>query len=630
MKIVISWKKIFHNICISICFIGLLGCDVKKSNQPSSEYLFSMGYDPFDESPEAGGIGFNGKDWESPVDNAPTIGDPTSQKGGILKLGINNFPVTMRFLGKDSNYTINSTMRDLLYETLLKLHPNTLEYVPSLATHWQILRDYKTFRFRLNPNARWADGKPVTSQDIIASWKLHTDEGIESPNVTQAYKKFKKPVAESKYIFHVTATELNWTLFLTFIDMTIYPAHIIEKLDGKTYLTEYENQILLGSGPYELPIELLERGQKIVFLRRHNYWGINEKFNLGVYNFDRIELLVEPDPKKSYERFKSGEFDIYPVNEAERWVKETKFSEIDRGLIQKRQIYNKSPQGISGIALNMRNPPLDNPAVRQALAMLFNRELMIKQFFYDQYTPIDSYFPGSVYANPKNPLYRFTPDKAIELLTKAGYKKNKEGWLVKDGKILELRFHCPAALIKRGIMKVFQDDLKKAGILLHLIETNPKDHSSIVRKYKFEMVSMSWSGSLFPDPEGMWSSLFADKEDANNICGMKSEKIDKICEAYNKMFLQSQRAKTLQELDGILMDKNPYILGWATNCHRILYWNRFHFPAGQFTKTGRYLDVLSLWSLDAQKTQRIQEAQTDTTIALPVGNLEQKYWIEQN
>ena len=57
----------------------------------------------------------------------------------------------------------------MVYETLLTLHPTTLDYMPVLATHWQISPDKMTYRFRLDPNARFSDGQPVIADDVVAS-----------------------------------------------------------------------------------------------------------------------------------------------------------------------------------------------------------------------------------------------------------------------------------------------------------------------------------------------------------------------------------------------------------------------------------------------------------------------------
>ena len=69
----------------------------------------------------------------------------------------------------------------MVYETLLSIHPTTLDYIPALATHWQISADKLTYRFRIDPNARWSDGQPVTADDVVASWSFVMDKGLQDP-----------------------------------------------------------------------------------------------------------------------------------------------------------------------------------------------------------------------------------------------------------------------------------------------------------------------------------------------------------------------------------------------------------------------------------------------------------------
>jgi len=122
-------------------------------------------------SAEEGGKGFTGEGWETNTD-FDFIGDPRAVKGGLLREAMSDFPGTLRIVGPESNTMLNSMLGGMVYETLLSLHPTTLEYIPALATHWQISPDKVTYRFRINPNARWADGQPVTAEDVVASWNF--------------------------------------------------------------------------------------------------------------------------------------------------------------------------------------------------------------------------------------------------------------------------------------------------------------------------------------------------------------------------------------------------------------------------------------------------------------------------
>ncbi len=90
----------------------------------------------------------------------PLIGDSHAAKGGTVRYAIPSYPATFRIHGPSANTTFNSLMGGLVYQTLVRIHPNTLEMIPGLAEAWEIQEDNKTFLFRLNPEARWEDGAP--------------------------------------------------------------------------------------------------------------------------------------------------------------------------------------------------------------------------------------------------------------------------------------------------------------------------------------------------------------------------------------------------------------------------------------------------------------------------------------
>ncbi|HET9132273.1 MAG TPA: ABC transporter substrate-binding protein, partial [Terriglobia bacterium] len=175
---------------------------------------------------EMGGKGFKGDGWETNTD-FDLIGDPRAVKGGLYRDAILDFPGTLRMAGPESNTSTNYAIMSMAYESLVGLHPTTFKYMPSLATHWQISPDKQTFRFRIDPNARFSDGSPVTSDDVVASWNLMVDKTLESPSSIEQYGRFDPPVAESKYIVKVHAKELGWQNFDIFGGMRIFPSSIL-------------------------------------------------------------------------------------------------------------------------------------------------------------------------------------------------------------------------------------------------------------------------------------------------------------------------------------------------------------------------------------------------------------------
>ena len=201
---------------------------------------------------EQGGKGFTGEGWETNADY-DLIGDPRAVKGGVFREFQLDFPTTLRLNGPEANTVLNGMIGSMAYETLLGLHPTTLDYIPVLATHWQISADKMTYRFRIDPNARFSDGQPVTADDVIASWSLMVDKGLQDPMTELVYTKYDKPVAESNYIVRVTSKVLNWRNFLYFAaSMPILPAHVLKTVNGDRYVKEYNFKLLPGTGPYTL------------------------------------------------------------------------------------------------------------------------------------------------------------------------------------------------------------------------------------------------------------------------------------------------------------------------------------------------------------------------------------------
>ncbi|MBK8380815.1 MAG: hypothetical protein IPL16_02750 [Ignavibacteria bacterium] len=196
-----------------------------------------------------GGNGFTGEGWTTNTDYN-YLGDPKAVKGGSISWSIPDFPASLRQYGKDENSYYTRMMQNLVYESLLSTDPVNEDYAPRLASHWQVSPDKKTYRFRINPNARWADGKPVTSEDVIATWKLATDPGLLSGTGEVYMTYLSNPVAESKYIVTYKAKKDGWLPLSIASGIRILPAHIIGNISAKDYLDKFNYEVVPGSGPY--------------------------------------------------------------------------------------------------------------------------------------------------------------------------------------------------------------------------------------------------------------------------------------------------------------------------------------------------------------------------------------------
>jgi microcin C transport system substrate-binding protein len=577
-------------------------------------------------SAEDGGAGFVGEGWDTNTD-FDLIGDPHAVKGGSFTKHEIDFPGTLRTEGPDT-ILWNQQVAGMVYETLLGLHPTTLETMPGLATHWQVSEDGMTFSFRLNPNARFSDGEPVTSEDVVASWEFMMNPDIQAPMNRITFDKFATPVAETKYIVSVEAKDLNWRNFLYFSQsMFIYPEHVLSTLKGDAYLQDWNFKMFTGSGPYEVLEEDVEKGQSITIRRRADYWAENHRGNVGVYNFDEIRNVIVRDENLAFEMLKRGDLDFFFVNRAQMWVEELNFERVQRGLIQKRKVFNHNPNGTAGLAMNTRVEPFSDIRFRQALHHLYNRGQMIEKLFYNEYLPQNSYYAGGVYENPDNPENLYDPEKALGLLVEAGWdQRDSQGLLIKNGEPLniELVYYSKT---QETYLTVFQEDLRRVGIGLNLRLVTFATLVKLLDERRFGLLSIGYNGLLFPNPETSYHSSLADQDNTNNITGLKNARIDAILGDYDEMFDVEERIAAIREIDGILAENYLFILSWYGPYHRFVFWNKFGMPEGTVTRVGDYDDPITLWWHDPEKQQALAGAMRDESITLEAGPLEDRYWL---
>lgn len=620
-----------------------ISCGGKDTNKPKTSKIDTkpVSIKQFDTPPgadpsvsaEMGGNGFTGEGWVTNK-NISRSGNPKATKGGQLVMSIPDFPATLRNVGKDENSYFSRMAANLMYEGLLNLDPVNEEFIPSLATHWKISEDKKEFSFRIDPNARWADGKPVIADDVVATWKLLVDEGILTPETNELYKKYEQPVAVSKYIVTTKVKEKDpdWRLFLYFgASMAILPSHYIGGISGKEYLEKFQFDAVPGSGSYIIDKNDIKKGQSISIKRRSDYWAEKDSANIGLNNFDVIRFDVIADQKLEFEKFKKGDIDILSftgVTRANNWIEGLDIDETKRGLIQKVEVFNENPAGTRGFAFNMRKPPFDDIKVRKAFAHLLDRKKILEKLFRNSAALLYSYYANSPYENPDDIKIDYNFDEGVKLLAEAGYsQKNADGYLVKDGKVFEVELPYGNPSLEK-FLTVYQEDLKKAGIKLNLKQVDGTTNFKLGNERNFTMLVAAWGGLRYPNPQTSFSTSSAKADNSTNWPGISDPRIDVLIEKYNREFNRSERIKLIREIDKIATDFIGYAFTWYYPAERIAFHDKFGFPKGMLTKTGDYLTSPGLWYFDAERNAKYEEAKKDSKIVLEKFPPEDKYWLD--
>lgn len=126
-------------------------------------------------------------EWKTSWDE-PQYGSPEAKRGGTYRTYMSSFPQTLRSVGPDANAGLRAFLLDDTPGLVVR-HPDTLEFIPELANEWALAGDNKTVYFRLNPEAKWSDGKPVTADDFVFMLKFYRSADILEPWYNDYYNK---------------------------------------------------------------------------------------------------------------------------------------------------------------------------------------------------------------------------------------------------------------------------------------------------------------------------------------------------------------------------------------------------------------------------------------------------------
>jgi microcin C transport system substrate-binding protein len=533
------------------------------------------------------------------------IANPSAPKGGTFTTWGSGFPKSLN-VWLDNN-SFSQEVIKYLFESLVSLHSTKNEPVGILAQSWTISDDKKTFTFRINPNARWSDGKPISAEDV----QFYYDVIMNPHNMTSLYRVdlqrlFRPEIVDEKTI-RVRARGTHWSNFWVASGLNAFPKHIWNSVDFNKQNFDFP----VVSGPYR--IKEVEKNRYLVLERRGDWWGATKKYNQGKYNFEFVKYKFMEDQNKTLEAFKKGDFDAYAIYTSSLWMKQTDFEAVHKGWVVKQKVYNMEPKAYQGFAINMRREKFQDVRVRRALCFLINRELMNEKLMFNQYFLLNSYFPD-LYPNninPNTPVTHFNPDSARALLKAAGWEVGSDGFLAKNGRSFNLSFLTYNVDFRH--LNIYVEDLKKVGIKPTIEQLSQSTVTKRMDNHDFDLYWVNWSASRLRDPEAEWHSSTADQIASNNYTGLKDKTVDSLIEIQKMEMDINKRNDILRSIDRRLCEIVPYVQLWQADHNRILYWNRFSAPANVYDKFDRENCIVTYWWYDAAKDAALQKAMKANT-----------------
>ena len=284
---------------------------------------------------------------------------------------------------------------ELVHETLFvpSLDEVSSEY-GLLAEAMSYPDDFSSVTFRLRPEAKWQNGKPVTPEDVIFSFNAFNKF---SPQAAASYRHVVKveKTGEREIAFKFDAPG-NRKLPQIMGQLTVLCKEWWEGADKdgkKRNVGETTLEPPLGSGAYR--IKEFAAGRNIVYERVKDYWGKSINVNVGRNNFDELRFEYFRDATVAIEAFKANTVDWRNENSAKNWATAYDFPAVADKRVVLEEFPIKNVGIMQAFAFNIRRDKFKDPRVRLAFNYAFDFEALNKQIFFGQYKRIASYFEGT-------------------------------------------------------------------------------------------------------------------------------------------------------------------------------------------------------------------------------------------
>jgi peptide/nickel transport system substrate-binding protein len=453
---------------------------------------------------------------------------------------------------------------NMLYNGLIDLD-DSLHIVPMIAKHWNISPDCRTYTFYLRDDVffqntthyDWKMPRKVTAYDFIYSFNRIVSPEVASPGAWIFQKVAKNDLGKCAFfalndtVFQIVLSE-PFPPFLGILAMkyaSVVPQEVVTKY-GKDF-----RKFPVGTGPFQY--QLWEEGIKLVLRKNENYFEKDES-NEKLPYIDAVSISFIIDKQVAFMEFMKGNLDFMSGIEAcykdALLTREGALQEEYANKITLQTGPYLNTEYLGFLLKEKENNPLLIKEIRQAINYGFDREKMIKYLRNNMgYTGASGFVPlGMASFNPARVKgYHYNPQKALELLQKAGYP-NGEG-------LPEIPLSVSASYL--DLCQYIQHELNKIGIRISLEVQQAAQQRQMMRNYQLPFFRGSWICD-YPDAEN-YLSLFYSK----NLQPTGSNYTHYVNPAFDLLFEESQTIidETLRNdyyttLDSLLMEDAPVVI----------------------------------------------------------------------
>ena len=555
---------------------------------------------------------------------------PDAPKGGRISL---IGPVPIETFDSFNGYILRGDPVqgfELMFDSLMARATDEPDAMYGLvAKTADVADDRKSVTFALRPEAKFADGTPLTAEDVCDSFRLLSTEGHERIRITIRDVEACEVLGphELRYRFKGERTR---DLPLTVAGLPIFSKAYYAKVD----FTKSTLEPPLGSGPYK--VKGFQQGEYVAYGRREDYWAKDLPVNKGRFNFDEVRFEYFRERTAAFEALKAGKLDLREEYTSRDWATGYDFPALNDGRVIKVELPDETPSGAQGFFFNLRREKFQDIRVRQALNLAFDYEWTNKNLFFSLYKRTASFFELSPLkaegVPPPDELALLEPfrktlrpevfGEAIvppvsdgsgqdrKLLREASRLLDEAGW-AQDGTVrknakgetLDIEFLITSPVFER-ILGPYVKNLKLLGVNATIRTVDEAQYQARTESYDYDVVSSRFMAGLTPG-DGLrifFGSESASRPGTFNMSGVASPEIDALIDKVVEAKTRAELDVAGRALDRVLRAEQFWVPNWHKGSHWLAYWDKFGRPE---VKPKYDRGILDTWWYDEAKAKRI-------------------------
>ena len=572
----------------------------------------------------------------------PEFADPRAMRGGVLRQFTTSTPPTLRRVGPNANNGFRGELYDNNDFGLLAGHPNTDEIIPALAISWAMSADGMTAYFRLDPNARFTDGQPVTVDDFFFTFYFHRSPWAKADWYADHYTREWGGVTKfDDHTLAVKAPRKRPYQLELLGGLRPTPRQFFKDF-GPNYEKSYNDRFHPTTGPYYVRPDGFLREKSITLTRLNDWWGDRRKYYRHRYNPDAVQFGVIRELDSAYSSMLAGEIDFMPIMMPRYWYGTNEKKAYQNGFLTKAQFFNDIPRPPYGLYINTQRPLLADVNVRVGLQHATDFQRVIDGFYRGDYERLQQFSEGlGKFTDPGIRARRYSPELARAAFAKAGFTTAGDDGILRNASGERLSFRLTFDTSdRRKYLATLVESARRCGV-----ELRPEtlEHTTMYRKVmekNHDIVFWAWSvSSRIPQ---LWESHHTDnavevladgrkvpKRQTNNITGVDDPELSKLIDQFRNATEEAEMIKLSFAMQRRIHDLADFIPGFKVPGYRIAHWNWVKFPAGFDVRAAEDPGQHGLFWLDpAQRETDLKDFRDGKTRGAPKTTIEDRWRTE--